>query len=101
MLPPIRYPLPTLVLLLVLGLLAWRGESMTRPWRSALAEQLASAIRRATGSQLDRAESRGRSDRSPSRSYCMTTSRRRLSRAGRLPNKFASVCLSIFMMSGH
>ncbi|WP_406696651.1 hypothetical protein V5E97_37270 [Singulisphaera sp. Ch08] len=36
MLPPIRYPLPTLVLLVVLGLLAWRGEVMTRPLRSAL-----------------------------------------------------------------
>lgn len=39
MLPPIRYPLPTFVLLVVLGLLAWRGETMTCPLRSALAER--------------------------------------------------------------
>ncbi|SIO67248.1 hypothetical protein SAMN05444166_8300 [Singulisphaera sp. GP187] len=39
MLPPIRYPLPTFVLLVILGLLAWRGETMTRPLRSSLAER--------------------------------------------------------------
>src|SRR3954453_1465283 len=40
MLPPIRYPLPTLVLLCVLGLVAWRGERMTRPLRAAWAARL-------------------------------------------------------------
>jgi hypothetical protein len=38
-LPPIRYPLPTLVLALLLGLAFWRGEAMTRPLRAALAER--------------------------------------------------------------
>ena len=33
--PPIRYPLPTLVLMLVLGLLAWRGDARTAAWRAA------------------------------------------------------------------
>ncbi|AGA26187.1 hypothetical protein [Singulisphaera acidiphila] len=39
MLPPIRYPLPTLVLLVILGLITWRGETMIRPLKSALAER--------------------------------------------------------------
>jgi hypothetical protein len=39
-LPAIRYPLPTLVLVLLLGLVVWRGEAMTRPLRAALAERL-------------------------------------------------------------
>jgi hypothetical protein len=34
--PPIRYPLPTLVLLVVAALLAWRGEVLTRPLRASL-----------------------------------------------------------------
>jgi hypothetical protein len=37
--PAIRYPLPTLVLVLLLGLVAWRGEALTRPLRAALAER--------------------------------------------------------------
>lgn len=35
--PAIRYPLPTLIALLLIGVIAWRGEAMTRPLRSALA----------------------------------------------------------------
>jgi hypothetical protein len=42
--PPIRYPLPTLVALLILALAFWRGEAMTRPLRSALAARLARAV---------------------------------------------------------
>jgi hypothetical protein len=38
-LPPIRYPLPTLILLAAVVLLAWRGEALTRPLRSALASR--------------------------------------------------------------
>jgi hypothetical protein len=37
--PPIRYPLPTLILTVVLGLLAWKGVEWTRPLRAALAER--------------------------------------------------------------
>jgi hypothetical protein len=39
--PPIRYPLPTLVALVLLGLLFWRGEAWTRPLRSSLAARVA------------------------------------------------------------
>jgi hypothetical protein len=42
--PPIRYPLPTLLALLILSLAFWRGETMTRPLRSALAARLARAV---------------------------------------------------------
>lgn len=34
--PPIRYPLPTLVALILIALLVWRGEVWTRPLRSSL-----------------------------------------------------------------
>jgi hypothetical protein len=44
MLPQIRYPLPTLVALFVLGLLLWRGEAWTRSMRAALASRLARAV---------------------------------------------------------
>jgi hypothetical protein len=37
--PPIRYPLPTFVLIVVLALLSWRGEVWTRPLRASLAER--------------------------------------------------------------
>jgi|GEM_PF-2102365 len=39
MLPPIRYPLPTLFVIVLLGLIIWRGEPSTRPLRTALAER--------------------------------------------------------------
>src|SRR6516165_9330253 len=42
--PPIRYPLPTLVALVLLGLLVWRGEAWTRSMRSALAARLTRAV---------------------------------------------------------
>jgi hypothetical protein len=42
--PPIRYPLPTLVLLTLLGLLLWRGAAWTRPLRSALADRWSRAV---------------------------------------------------------
>ncbi len=32
----IRYPLPTLIALILLILASWRGEALTRPLRSAL-----------------------------------------------------------------
>jgi hypothetical protein len=44
MLPQIRYPLPTLVALVVLGLLLWRGEAWTRSMRGALAARLTRAV---------------------------------------------------------
>src|SRR5262245_31594776 len=44
MLPPIRYPLPTLIALVVLALALWRGEAWTRPLRAALAARLARAV---------------------------------------------------------
>lgn len=44
MLPPIRYPLPTLVLALAAALVVWRGERMTRPLRSALAGRIARVV---------------------------------------------------------
>jgi hypothetical protein len=42
--PPIRYPLPTLVVLVFLGLLFWRGEAWTRSLRSALAARVARVV---------------------------------------------------------
>jgi hypothetical protein len=42
--PPIRYPLPTLVALIILSLAVWRGEAMTRPLRSAVAARLTRAV---------------------------------------------------------
>jgi hypothetical protein len=42
--PPIRYPLPTLVALMFLALLFWRGEAWTRSFRSALAVRMARAV---------------------------------------------------------
>ena len=44
MLPPIRYPLPTLVALTLVSLLIWRGEAWTRPLRSSIADRLAKAV---------------------------------------------------------
>src|SRR5690242_6690914 len=44
MLPPIRYPLPTLVALMLLGLLVWRGEAWTRSLRAAFAARLSRAV---------------------------------------------------------
>jgi hypothetical protein len=37
--PPIRYPLPTLILIVALGLIVWLAEVASRPLRSALAER--------------------------------------------------------------
>ncbi len=42
--PPIRYPLPMLLAILVLGLLAWKGEAWSRPWREAMASGLDRAV---------------------------------------------------------
>ncbi len=42
--PPIRYPLPTLVVLIVAALLAWRGEALTRPLRSAISARWSRAL---------------------------------------------------------
>ena len=44
MLPPIRYPLPTLVALVLLGLLVWRGEAWTRSLRAAFTARLSRAV---------------------------------------------------------
>jgi hypothetical protein len=44
MLPPIRYPLPMLVLLILVVLVSWRGEAWTRPLRSAVAGRMARAV---------------------------------------------------------
>jgi hypothetical protein len=38
-LPPIRYPLPTLIAVVLLGTLAWTGEALTRPLRAAIARR--------------------------------------------------------------
>ena len=43
--PPIRYPLPTLVVLLLTGLIVWRGEAMTRPFRAALQDRWKTATK--------------------------------------------------------
>jgi hypothetical protein len=37
--PPIRYPLPSLLLLVLGGLLIWRGEVWTRPLRTSLTDR--------------------------------------------------------------
>lgn len=42
--PPIRYPLPTLVALIVLSLAAWKGEAWTRPARAALLARVRRAV---------------------------------------------------------
>lgn len=42
--PPIRYPLPTLVVLVLLALAAWRGERMTRSVRASLAARWSRAV---------------------------------------------------------
>jgi hypothetical protein len=42
--PPIRYPLPTLVAVMILTLLVWRGEAWTRSLRSALAARMARVV---------------------------------------------------------
>jgi hypothetical protein len=44
MLPPIRYPLPTLIVLLAGSLMIWRGEVWTRPLRAALTARLSRAV---------------------------------------------------------
>ncbi len=36
MLPPIRYPLPTILALVIGALITWRGEAWTRAWRADL-----------------------------------------------------------------
>ncbi len=38
--PPIRYPLPTMIALLLAGLIAWRGEVWTRSWRAEIATRV-------------------------------------------------------------
>lgn len=42
--PPIRYPLPTLVLAAALALIAWRGAAWTASWRAALAARWARVV---------------------------------------------------------
>ena len=42
--PPIRYPLPTLIALILAALLAWRGEIWTRAWRLEVAAQARRAL---------------------------------------------------------
>lgn len=42
--PPIRYPLPTLVVLLIVSLAFWRGDALTRSLRATLAARLARAV---------------------------------------------------------
>ena len=42
--PPIRYPLPTLIALVLLALVVWRGEAWTRSFRSVLAARMARAV---------------------------------------------------------
>lgn len=42
--PPIRYPLPTLIAIVLVSLLVWKGEAWTRPTRAALAERLKRAV---------------------------------------------------------
>lgn len=37
--PEIRYPLPTLIAIVFIGVIVWRGEAMTRPLRSAIADR--------------------------------------------------------------
>ena len=44
MLPPIRYPLPSLLAILILGLLAWKGAEWSRDWRSELAARAHRAL---------------------------------------------------------
>ncbi|WP_435017325.1 hypothetical protein TA3x_004931 [Tundrisphaera sp. TA3] len=44
MLPPIRYPLPSLVILTVATLAIWQGEAWTRDARAALAARLRRAV---------------------------------------------------------
>ncbi|MBX6314451.1 MAG: hypothetical protein IRY99_16285, partial [Isosphaeraceae bacterium] len=42
--PPIRYPLPMLLVAIALALLIWRGERWTRPLRAVLAERWMRAV---------------------------------------------------------
>jgi hypothetical protein len=44
MLPPIRYPLPTLLVLVVVGLALWRGEAWTRAFRASIAARVAQVV---------------------------------------------------------
>lgn len=44
MLPPIRYPLPSLVALVLFGLAAWGVEAGTRAWRASAARRVAEAL---------------------------------------------------------
>jgi len=42
--PPIRYPLPTLIAIMAVALLAWRGDRWSRPWREAVATRWTRAV---------------------------------------------------------
>jgi hypothetical protein len=44
MLPPIRYPLPTILALILTTLLAWFGAEMTKEWRAEMAQRLRLAV---------------------------------------------------------
>jgi hypothetical protein len=44
MLPPIRYPLPSFLAIVILGLLAWKGAEWSREWRSELAARAHRAL---------------------------------------------------------
>ena len=44
MLPPIRYPLPSLVALILSSMLAWKGVEWSREWRSEMAARVKRAV---------------------------------------------------------
>ena len=44
MLPPIRYPLPTMLAVLLASLLAWKGAGWSKQWRSEMAGRLRLAV---------------------------------------------------------
>ena len=44
MLPPIRYPLPTILALVLASLLAWQGVEWSKEWRSAMNDRLKLAL---------------------------------------------------------
>jgi hypothetical protein len=44
MLPPIRYPLPTILALVLASLLAWRGVEWSKEWRASMAERVKLAL---------------------------------------------------------
>ena len=65
MLPPIRYPLPSLLALVILGLLAWKGAEWSRDWRSELAARARRALEGPPVPEFDPAEGGRRADHPP------------------------------------